>query len=93
MNADTRLMISYSFISIPGNIRLIHDSTLPNYGQKFVISLQQDDEIFFIEKEEFVHKLKRQKEGHAYVWVFENTLLFRANEFILKDLDKDTFNH
>jgi len=92
MNTDSRLMISYSFISIPANIKLIHDSALPNYGQKFVISLQQKEHIIFIDQErEFAHQIKRQKEGPGYVWVFENTLLFTASEFILEDLDKDKF--
>ena len=93
MNADVRLMISYSFISIPANIRLVYDSSLPNYGQKFVISLQPDDHIIFIDQErEFAHQIKRQKNGVGHIWVFENIILFRANEFILVDLDKDTFS-
>lgn len=85
-------MISYSYISIPANIILLHDSTLPNYGQKFVISLRQNDHVIFIDQErEFAHQIKRQKEGVGHVWVFENTLLFTASEFILEDLNKDHF--
>lgn len=93
MNTDNHLMISYSYISIPANIRLVHDSALPNYGQKFVISLRQKDHIIFIDKDrEFAHQIRRQKKGVGHVWVFENNLLFTANEFILEDLNADTFN-
>lgn len=92
MNTDSRLMIPYSFISIPANIRLLHNSALPNYGQKFVISLQQKEHIIFIDHErEFAHQIRREKEGVGHVWVFEHSLLFTANEFYLEDLDKNKF--
>jgi len=71
-------------MSIPSNVNILVRSTLPDYGQKFVVSLQQKDFIIFTDSDnELAHQIRREKDGIGHIWVFENSILFTASEFVL----------